>query len=39
MRHSSFNWAAYSVFELGSVEKIRGLFFGFQKHLYAGTAG
>ncbi|MDZ4158317.1 MAG: DEAD/DEAH box helicase family protein [Anaerolineaceae bacterium] len=24
---------------LGSVEKIRGIFFGFQKHLYAGTAG
>jgi type I restriction enzyme R subunit len=24
---------------LGSVDKIRGMFFGFQKHLYAGTAG
>ncbi|MHC1741210.1 MAG: EcoAI/FtnUII family type I restriction enzme subunit R [Anaerolineaceae bacterium] len=24
---------------LGSVEKIRGVFFGFQKHLYEGTAG
>lgn len=24
---------------LGSVEEIRGLFFGFQKHLYSGTAG
>ena len=24
---------------LGSAEKIRGVFFGFQKHLYAGTVG
>jgi type I restriction enzyme R subunit len=24
---------------LGSVDKIRGMFFGFQKHLYAGTVG
>ena len=24
---------------LGTVEKVRGLFFGFQKHLYAGTVG